>query len=120
MRKIKTKNPTLRAIRQVNGQVSSATVNPPTFDEKCQTLAEALAAVIEDPDCPVRLYNDVRRWFGDTKNLFASSVIPEHDACEVRRDLARICRNMRRVEEYRAALAAAEQQEEKAQAAIAG
>lgn len=52
MRKTKTNNTTLHAVRRVNGKVNGAPVKTQSIDEKCQKLTESVASVIEDPECP--------------------------------------------------------------------
>jgi hypothetical protein len=71
-----------------------------TFNDKVRDLTEAIAAVIEDPDCPAALYNGVMAWFTDLQNSYGETSTQE-DARTIRRELPNFVDVMVRIEQRR-------------------
>jgi hypothetical protein len=71
-----------------------------TFDDKVRDLTEAIAAVIEDPDCPPELYSSVMQWFDELHNLYGKPSAQE-DARTIRRELPGFVDIMVRIEQRR-------------------
>jgi hypothetical protein len=71
----------------------------PSFDEKVATMTEAIAAVLEHPECPRRLAADIIDLFDELRNFYGNYIRLDQTAQEIRRELPGFIEIMRRVEE---------------------
>jgi hypothetical protein len=74
------------------------TVGPAS--DNLQQLADDLARVITNPECPDALRDNIRDWWLETESIFGTAPTPEQDADDIRRKLPRVCGRRNRIERF--------------------